>query len=108
MTRKKEDLISQEQFNKLSSQSDINNIPLPHNSSHDDENRDTYDETLMGMEYALDELEEEQALDDLEEEELSLAEESDEEGALNDDYALEEDDDLRQPEIDRTEYSSTL
>ena len=100
------DLISQEQFDKLSSQSDINNIPLPHNSNSDDENRDTFDETLMGMEYALDELEEEDALDEeLEEDGLELSESGEE---IEDDYTLEEDDDLTPPEIDRADYSSTL
>ncbi len=104
----KEDLISQEEFNELSSKSEINNIPLPHNSNFDDENRDSLDETLMGMEYALDELEEEE-VDTLDEDTLTLKAESSEEDDEEDlDYSLEDDEDFTPPQIDRADYSSTL
>jgi hypothetical protein len=67
----------------------------------------------MGMEYALDELQEEDALDEeLEEDEdaLTLKAESSEEDDEDEDfdYSLEEDEDLSPPQIDRADYSSTL
>lgn len=109
--KQKEDLISQEEFNELSSKSEINNVPLPHNSNFDDENRDSLDETLMGMEYALDEPEEDDALDEDRitlRAEFSEDEDENEEDEKDFDYALEDDEDFTPPQIDRTDYSSTL
>lgn len=62
--KNKDDLISQEEFNELSSRSGNNNIPLLYNTNFDDENKDSLNETLMGMEYALDELQDEDSLDE--------------------------------------------
>ena len=57
MTRKP-DTIGYSEFNKLTDHSDTHHDPLPSEVLFDDENKDQLEETLMGMEYELTELDE--------------------------------------------------
>lgn len=57
MTRKP-DTIGYKEFNRLTDHSDTHHDPLRNEILFDDENADPMEETLMGMEYELEELEE--------------------------------------------------
>lgn len=88
---RKADTISYKEFNKLTDHSDTNHDPLPNEVLFDDENINQLEETLMGMEYDNEDLDE---LEDEEDHEISL-ELSDEE--------MEEDEDPSDIEADRND-----
>ena len=97
---RKPDTISYREFNKLTDHSDTNHDPLPTEVLFDDENINQLEETLMGMEYELEDLEE---LEDEEDREIAL-ELSDEDEEIEDN----EDDEYadRNDEIDESaQYS---
>lgn len=66
---RKADTISYREFNKLTDHTNTNHDPLPSEVLFDDENIDKLEETLMGMEYDLEDLDE---LADEEEKEILL------------------------------------
>lgn len=68
MTRKP-DTIGYREFNRLVDHSDTNHDPLPNEVLFDDENINRLEETLMGMEYELEDLDE---LEDEEDHEIAL------------------------------------
>jgi outer membrane translocation and assembly module TamA len=83
MTRKP-DTIGYREFNRLTDHSDTHHDPLPSEVLFDDENTDQLEETLMGMEYELEELDEvREDLDD----------EDDEDSLEFSDNVLEDDED---------------
>lgn len=86
---RKPDTIGYREFNKLTDHSDRNHDPLPSEVLFDDENITQLEETLMGMEYDNEDLDE---LEDEEDHEISL-ELSDEE--------MESDEDPKDIEADR-------
>ena len=88
---RKADTIGYKEFNKLTDHSDTNHDPLPSEVLFDDENIIQHEETLMGMEYDNEDLDE---LEDEEDHEISL-ELSDEE--------TEEDEDPSDIEADRND-----
>ena len=96
MTRKP-DTIGYKEFNKLTDHSDTHHDPLPSEVLFDDENINQLEETLMGMEYEIEELDELKDEDD--EDALELSEED-----LMDD--LEEDpDDINADRNDEVDES---
>lgn len=68
MTRKP-DTLSYREFNRLTDHSDTNHDPLPSEVLFDDENINQLEETLMGMEYELEDMDE---LEDEEDHEIAL------------------------------------
>lgn len=91
MTRKP-DTISYKEFNKLTDHSDTHHDPLPSQVLFDDENINQLEETLMGMEY---ELEDEDELEDEEDHEISLElSEEDEEDESEDDINADRNDEV--------------
>lgn len=88
---RKPDTITYKEFNKLTDHSDTNHDPLPSEVLFDDENINQLEETLMGMEY---ELEDKDELEDEEDHEIAL-ELSDEE--------MENDEDPEDVNADRSD-----
>lgn len=78
---RKPDTISYKEFNKLTDHTDTHHDPLPSEVLFDDENNNQLEETLMGMEYELEDMDE---LEDEEDHEIAL-ELSDEEFEDEDD-----------------------
>lgn len=68
MTRKP-DTIGYKEFNRLTDHSDTHHDPLPSEVLFDDENINQLEETLMGMEYEMEDLDE---LEDEEDHEIAL------------------------------------
>lgn len=66
---RKPDTITYKDFNKLTDHSDTHHDPLPTEVLFDDENTNQLEETLMGMEYELEDLDE---LEDEEDHEIAL------------------------------------
>ena len=66
---RKPDTISYKEFNKLTDHTDIHHDPLPSEVLFDDENINQLEETLMGMEYELEDMDE---LEDEEDNEIAL------------------------------------
>ena len=66
---RKPDTISYKEFNKLTDHTDTHHDPLPSEVLFDDENVNQLEETLMGMEYELEDLDE---LEDEEDHEIAL------------------------------------
>lgn len=66
---RKSDTINYREFNKLADHSDTNHDPLPSEVLFDDENINQLEETLMGMEYDNEDLDE---LEDEEDHEITL------------------------------------
>lgn len=66
---RKPDTITYKEFNKLTDHSDVHHDPLPSEVLFDDENANRLEETLMGMEYELEDLDE---LEDEEDHEIAL------------------------------------
>jgi hypothetical protein len=64
---KKKDLISNAEFTKISLRpKDKHHIPLKNENINDDENKDAFEETLIGMEYDLEGEDEEENDEDYE------------------------------------------
>lgn len=66
---RKPDTIGYKEFNKLTDHTDTHHDPLPSEVLFDDENDNPLEETLMGMEYELEDLDE---LEDEEDHEIAL------------------------------------
>jgi hypothetical protein len=66
---RKPDTIGYKEFNKLTDHTDTHHDPLPSEVLFDDENVDQFEETLMGMEYELEDMDE---LEDEEDHEIAL------------------------------------
>ena len=66
---RKPDTLTYKEFNKLTDHTDTHHDPLPSEVLFDDENTNQLEETLMGMEYELEDLDE---LEDEEDHEIAL------------------------------------
>jgi len=66
---RKPDTISYKEFNKLTDHTDVHHDPLPSEVLFDDENSNQLEETLMGMEYEIEDLDE---LENEEDHEIAL------------------------------------
>ncbi len=66
---RKPDTLSYKEFNKLTDHSDTHHDPLPSEVLFDDENVNQLEETLMGMEYDVEDMDE---LEDEEDHEIAL------------------------------------
>lgn len=66
---RKPDTLSYKEFNKLTDHTDTHHDPLPSEVLFDDENSNQLEETLMGMEYDVEDLDE---LEDEEDHEIAL------------------------------------
>jgi hypothetical protein len=70
---RKSDTINYREFNKLTDHSGTHQDPIPVHILFDDENINELEETLMGMEYDNEDLDESEDLDELEDQEESEA-----------------------------------
>lgn len=66
---RKPDTLTYKEFNKLTDHTDVHHDPLPNEVLFDDENMTRLEETLMGMEYELEDMDE---LEDEEDHEIAL------------------------------------
>jgi hypothetical protein len=96
MKKEKHDIISESDFTKLNLPKIKHHYPLPSEVIPDDENIDTLDETLLGMEYDIESEEEiENAIPDEDSEYLmSESEKESEEGNNEDNREIEQEEEV--------------